>query len=120
MALWTSGPPNWRAHIELLAFGNEERLWVSRPSGDNLDVLAGFTPQGDAVFTRVIEGQKLDGDKLPKFPVGILQAIAEAKGPGDTTRETDLLRSMLHYERSRVDVLCERISELAKELAKRT
>lgn len=74
------------------------RVHIYRRVGERLDVITGFTDDGDAV----IESDPTDPQGF-LLPVDALEAIAELLKPGPSQGETRRLEEALAVERRRVD-----------------
>ena len=96
----------WKCHIHDASpafFG--QRVVFYRRLGDDIEVVIGATETGDVVLQRFgqHEAVPVPTDIGLIFPLGAVEALAEAVKPGPSSAELKVLNDALDLERNRVD-----------------
>lgn len=93
---------DWRAHIVNDWSTLMQRVVIYRHIGGRVEVITGFTEQGDAIATDEPADTTSDFPGL-RLPTGALEAIAESVKPGPPSDALARLQEALDLERRRVD-----------------
>ena len=95
----------WKCHIHDASptFFGQRVVFYRHLGDDTIEAMVGVNEHGDGVLQQFPRGVAVPTDIGLIFPLGAVEALAEAVKPGPSSAELKVLNDALDLERSRVD-----------------